>query len=112
MGPVGSWKLTDFPDRSVRVIIVPDLFDAVVQLIAESVTETFDSLFLPCANNVQRKQISNVMQGRRLHKEKLAKVEEKRWSAEEGGGGGGGGWGGGGHCYNIFFLFFAWIDSL
>ena len=54
MGPVGSWKLTDFPDRSVRVIIVPDLFDAVVQMIVESVTKTFDSHLLPCANNVQR----------------------------------------------------------
>ena len=72
MGPVGSWKLTDFPDRSVRVIIVPDLFDAVVQIIVESVTKTFDSHLLPCANNVQRKQISNVMQGRRLHKGQLA----------------------------------------
>ena len=72
MGPVGSWKLTDFLDRSVRVIIVPDLFDAVVQLIAESVTKMFDSLLLPSANNIQRKQISKVMQGRRLHRGQLA----------------------------------------
>ena len=50
---VGSWKLTDFLDRSVRVIIVPDLFDAVVQRVLPKCLIVFS--FLPLTTSRENK---------------------------------------------------------